>query len=178
MTLFIRQKKKKKKGMNPSAHNWQSPSKSASIDNHWCLSWWADQSELSYIRFEKKERKSKNFKLLALKYFFSAAAAVFQPLTQKQDNAHKHTFKQTHVLWGVRFFCSGLDLASRLDSPSIWRHVSFVVYEFISLLSWTLWTQSPTPSSFPSPVHSPPVLKPYIYPFPTKVCTYTTDLNF
>lgn len=31
-------------------------------------------------------------------------------------------------------------------APPTWRHISFVVYEFISLLSWTLWTQSTHPA--------------------------------
>lgn len=69
-----------------------------------------------------------------------------------------HTHTNTHVVQTIRFFHGGSDSASRLDSPSTWRHVSFVVYAFISLLNWTLWTQSP-PHPPPPPVPScPPAL--------------------
>ena len=57
-------------------------------------------------------------------------------------------------------------------APPTWRHVSFVVYAFISLLSWTLWTQSLPP--FPP---SRPVLQPYTYPLPAKAGKYSMALT-
>ena len=95
-------------------------------------------------------------------------------------HTHTHTFilyadahTDTHVVQTIRFFHGGSDSASRLDSPSTWRHVSFVVYEFISLLSWTLWTQCP-----PHPLlSSRPVLQPHTYPLPTKAGKYSMALT-
>lgn len=75
--------------------------------------------------------------------------------SQRWDNraAHirtVHRLVHTHVCT-IRFFHGGADPASTSDSPSTWRHVFFVVYAFISLLSWTLWTRCPPP---PTPSRS------------------------
>lgn len=62
----------------------------------------------------------------------------------------------------------GANSASTLDSPSTWRHVFFVVYAFISLLSWTLWTRCPPPPPTPGPV-----VQPYSYPLSMKAGKYS-----
>lgn len=108
------------------------------------------------------------------------SARVF---SQKWDNraAHIHTVHRlvhTYVCT-IQFFHGGADPACTLDSPSTWRHVFFVVYAFISLLSWTLWTRCPPPSpSTPPP--GPPgntVVQPHSYPLPTKAGKYSRALT-
>lgn len=102
--------------------------------------------------------------------------------TGQWTHTHIHTRSYcTHARTHTHTWCeeSGSSMEAQIQAagwtaPQPWRHVSFVVYEFISLLSWTLWTQSPhTPPLLPSR----PVLKPYIYPLPTKAGKYSMALT-
>lgn len=115
---------------------------------------------------------------------------IAQLLCLNTTSLFSKTGQWTHTHVHTRSYCtharthtwceeSGSSMEAQIQAagwtaPQPWRHVSFVVYEFISLLSWTLWTQSPhTPPLLPSR----PVLKPYIYPLPTKAGKYSMALT-